>query len=211
MLLWGVSDCRGQCYAEGPPLGQHSSCAKLHAHKHCGQRMDGFSISERHRMLVETQETGLADRCAEEIDTKRFAGSGCFWSSRLAFRPTRWFLEKTPQKHGAGARHCPCRSRAPRRVGVGVRATVRVRDRVRVSWPMWNVEMDHTRPEQLFSPTVPAHSGSRKTDHTLPQQYFSCSLVLRVFLVLGVLCCSYYQYSQRLGFSAAYTSCTLSP
>ena len=109
---------------------------------------------------------GLA-LCAGLVRTKLCAGCGSDWS-RLAFGRPVFFLEKTPPKHAAEPRDCPCRPRAPQRVGVRVGVRVIC---VRSGWsgPTCEVEIDHTRPAQTFVPTSPAHNGSRLA---------GCSLVL---------------------------------
>ena len=69
--------------------------------------------------------------CAGAFCTKLCAGCGSDWL-RLAFRPPGVVFGKTPPKYAVEPRDCPCRPRAPQRVGVGVRVRVRVRVRVTV-------------------------------------------------------------------------------
>ena len=64
-----------------------------------------------------------------------------------------------PPKHSAESRDCPCRPRAPERLGVRVR--VRVMSGVGlVRADVQKVEIDDKRPAQRFVPTSPAHSES---------------------------------------------------
>ena len=72
----------------------------------------------------------------------------------------RRFLGKTPPKYAAEPRDCPCRPRAPQRVGV------RVRPGVGLGWsgPTCKVEIDDTRPAQSFVQGALAHSGSHRAE-----------------------------------------------
>ena len=73
----------------------------------------------------------------------------------------RRFFGKTPPKHAAEPRDCPCRPRSPQRIGVRVSVSVRVgvRPWVGCSESTCRVEIYGTRPAQSFVQDAAAHSA----------------------------------------------------
>ena len=72
----------------------------------------------------------------------------------------RFFFGKTPPKHAAEPRACPCpiRPRVPLGLGFGLGSGW--------SGPMCKIEMDHSRPEQSFVPTSPDRDGEGEPEST---------------------------------------------
>ena len=98
------------------------------------------------------------DLCATASCTKHCAGCGPCWSNRF-LSASRSFFGKTPAKHAAEPRDCPCRPRAPERLGLGL--GLRLGSGLGSGWsgPTCKAEIDDTRPAQSFAQDAAAHSA----------------------------------------------------